>query len=68
MRRACQSIPSDEELTMTMNPLISGVRVLSRDFQHAAPAPVDADPKLALVRVDFPLAGKAGYTCSRLLV
>lgn len=46
--------PSDEELAMAITPLISGTRALRRDSQHAAAAPVDADTKLALVRVDLP--------------
>lgn len=46
--------PNDEELAMAITPLISGVRALRRDSQHAAAAPVDADTKLALVRVDLP--------------
>ncbi len=46
--------PDDEELALAITPLVSGVRALRRDSQHAAAAPVDADTKLALVRVDLP--------------
>jgi len=50
--------PNDEELAMAISPLVSGVRALRRDSQHAAAAPVDADTKLALVRMDLPEEGR----------
>lgn len=48
---------SDEELAVAIAPLVSGARSL-RGAEQAAAAPVDADTRLPLVRVDAPGADR----------
>lgn len=45
---------SDEELALSIAPLVSGTRALRKSTAPAATSPVDADSRLPLVRVQLP--------------
>lgn len=45
---------SDAELAEAIAPLVTGIRALRRESPAGTPAPVDADTKLPLVRIDPP--------------